>query len=68
MGVAFYKLGFLPEAVEYFEKAIKADPDYARAYSYKVVGLIKNGEHDKAFKFLNKIRELKQKTVDSSVN
>jgi tetratricopeptide (TPR) repeat protein len=68
MGVAFYKLGFLPDAVEYFEKAIEADPGYDRAYSYKVVVLRKNGQYDKAFKFVNKIRELKQKTLDSSVN
>ena len=65
-GVAFYKLSYLQKAVEYFDKAIEADPKYDRAYDYKIVTLMKKGERNKAFKFSNKIRRLKQKTFSHS--
>jgi len=62
----FYKLGYLQKAVEYFEKAIETDPEYERACDYKIVTLMKKGERNKAFKFVNKIRGLKQKTLSRS--
>ena len=62
----FYKLSYLQKAVEYFDKAIEADPEYERAYDYKIVTLMKKGERNKAFKFVNKIRGLKQKALSRS--
>jgi len=59
IGVTFYRLGYLYEALKYFEKAIETDPKYDRAYDYKVVVLMKRGEHKKAFKFLKRYRKLK---------
>lgn len=68
IGVAFYRLDRLLKAVEYFERAIEADPKYDRAYDYKVVVLMEKGEYKKAYKFINKIHELKQKNASCSRN
>jgi|GEM_PF-388504 len=63
IGVTFYRLGYLQKAVGYFEKAIELDPQFDKAYDNKVIVLLENGERNRAFSFVNKIHDLKQKNV-----
>lgn len=62
-GVAFYRQGNLQSAVECFEKVIERDPTCDKANSYKVVALIKKGDRSEAFRFLDKLHELKRRTL-----
>ncbi len=54
----------LPAAIEYFERARKADPNYLLNYLDLAKAYKKNGQSDKAIEILNRLIKLPPRTVD----
>lgn len=54
----------IPAAIEYFERARKADPNYLLNYLDLAKAYKKNGQSDKAIDILNRLVKLPPRTVD----
>jgi tetratricopeptide (TPR) repeat protein len=60
-GIALYGLGKYNEAIEYYDKSIEIDPNYALAWYNKGSALNKLGRHKEAKECHNKYKNLTQK-------
>ena len=56
----------LPTAIDYFEKARKADPNYLLNYLDLAKAYKKNGQSDKAIDILNRLIKLPPRTADDN--
>jgi tetratricopeptide (TPR) repeat protein len=56
----------LPTAIDYFEKARKADPNYLLNYLDLAKAYKKNGQSDKAIEILNRLIKLPPRTADDN--
>jgi len=56
----------LPAAIDYFERARKADPNYLLCYLELAKAYKKNHQSDKAIEILNRLIKLPPKTIDDN--
>lgn len=66
-GMELLNLGSWEEAIEYFDKAIEADPESAKAYQGKAIAQYRLGEYEDSNESLDKAFELDNKNVDTLV-
>ena len=62
-GKTYIKIGHFKEAIDDFNIAIKISPNYAKAYFYKGIALIKKGNKRKGVKFINKSADMGNQTA-----
>ena len=58
LGVAAHQNGNLPDAIDYYHRAIERDPNNANAYTYRGYAYNRKGEYDNAIGDFNRAIEL----------
>jgi len=67
-GKKLHDQGHYPEAISYFEKAVRADKDYADAYFSMGVTYYKMGQHEKAVEAFRKVLRINPASSETHNN